>query len=95
MTNDEKLYKRLFIMRNHGSEPKYYHSYIGGNFRLDAIQATGLLVKLPHLDKWSQARRENAAYYDKKFAGTAVKTPYISKDCVSIYNQYVVRVPRR
>jgi dTDP-4-amino-4,6-dideoxygalactose transaminase len=95
VTNNEKLYKRLFIMRNHGSEPKYYHSYVGGNFRLDAIQAAGLLVKLPHLDKWSQARRENAAYYDKKFAGTAVKTPYISKDCVSIYNQYVVRVPRR
>jgi dTDP-4-amino-4,6-dideoxygalactose transaminase len=95
VTNDKQLYDRLFVMRNHGSKPKYYHKYIGGNFRLDPIQAAALLVKLPHLDEWSQARHCNAAYYDKKFAGTAVKTPYISPDCVSIYNQYVIRVPRR
>jgi dTDP-4-amino-4,6-dideoxygalactose transaminase len=95
VTNDEKLYKRLFIMRNHGSEPKYYHSYVGGNFRLDPIQAAALLVKLPHLDEWSQARRQNAAYYDKKFAGTVVEIPYINPDCTSIYNQYVIRVPKR
>jgi len=95
VTNDEQLYGRLSTMRNHGSKPKYYHKYIGGNFRLDPIQAAALLVKLPHLDEWSQARRKNAAYYDKKFAGTAVQTPYISPDCVSIYNQYVIRVARR
>jgi dTDP-4-amino-4,6-dideoxygalactose transaminase len=95
VTNDEKLYNRLFVMRNHGSKPKYYHKYVGGNFRLDPIQAAALLVKLPHLDDWSQARRRNAAYYDKKFKGTAVKTPYISPDCVTIYNQYCIRVPRR
>ncbi len=95
VTNDEELYNRLFIMRNHGSKPKYYHRCVGGNFRLDPIQAAALLVKLPHLDDWSARRRENAAYYDKKFAGTIVQTPYISPDCVSIYNQYVIRVPRR
>ena len=95
ITNDEKLYHMLFIMRNHGSEPKYYHKFIGGNFRLDSIQAAALLVKLPYLDEWSQARRKNAEYYNKKFAGTAVKTPFISPDCVTIYNQYVIRVPRR
>jgi dTDP-4-amino-4,6-dideoxygalactose transaminase len=95
VTNDEKLYERLVMMRNHGQNPKYYHKYIGGNFRLDPIQAAALLVKLPHLDEWSQARRRNAAYYDKKFAGSVVKTPYISPDCVSIYNQYVIRVPKR
>ena len=95
VTNDKQLYERLSIMRNHGSNPKYYHKYIGGNFRLDPIQAAALLVKLPHLDKWSQARRQNAAYYDKKFAKTAVKTPYISPNCVSIYNQYVIRVSKR
>jgi dTDP-4-amino-4,6-dideoxygalactose transaminase len=95
VTNDEQLYDRLSIMRNHGSKPKYYHKFIGGNFRLDPIQAAALLVKLPHLDKWSQARRLNAAYYDKKFAGSAVKTPRISPDCVSIYNQYAIRAPRR
>ncbi len=95
VTNDKQLYDRLVIMRNHGSNPKYYHKYVGGNFRLDPIQAAALLVKLPHLDKWSQARRRNAAYCDKKFAGTVVKTPQISPDCVSIYNQYVIRVPKR
>lgn len=95
VTNDDKLYNRLFVIRNHGSKPKYYHKYVGGNFRLDPIQAAALLVKLPHLNDWSQARRRNAAYYDRKFAGTAVKTPYISQDCVSIYNQYVIRVTRR
>jgi dTDP-4-amino-4,6-dideoxygalactose transaminase len=95
VTNDEQLYNRLLIMRNHGSKPKYYHSFVGGNFRLDPIQAAALLVKLPHLQEWSQKRRENAAYYNKKFAGTVVRTPYISPDCVTIYNQYVVRVPNR
>ena len=95
VTNDEKLYHMLFIMRNHGSEPKYYHKFVGGNFRLDPIQAASLLVKLPHLDKWSQARRKNAEYYNRKFSGTAVKTPFISPDCVTIYNQYVIRVPGR
>ncbi len=96
VTNDEQLYNQLLIMRNHGSKPKYYHSYIGGNFRLDPIQAAALLVKLPHLDNWSAARRENAAYYNQKFANCdSITTPYISPDCVSIYNQYVIRVPRR
>ncbi|MFA5252396.1 MAG: DegT/DnrJ/EryC1/StrS family aminotransferase [Phycisphaerae bacterium] len=95
VTNDEQLYNRLVIMRNHGSKPKYYHKYIGGNFRLDPIQTAVLLVKLPHLDEWSEGRRRNAAYYDEKFKGTAVKTPYISPDCVTIYNQYCIRVPKR
>jgi len=82
-------------MRNHGSQPKYYHKYVGGNFRLDPIQAVALMVKLPHLDEWSQGRRDNAAYYNEKFAGTVVRTPYISPDCETIYNQYCIRVPRR
>jgi len=95
VTNDEALYKRLLMMRNHGSEPKYYHKYVGGNFRLDPVQAAALLVKLPHLDVWSEARRRNAAYYDSKFADSAVQTPWISPDCRTIYNQYCIRVPRR
>jgi len=95
VTNDGALFKRLMMMRNHGSEPKYYHKYVGGNFRLDPIQAAALLVKLPHLDDWSEARRRNAACYNKRFAGTVVQTPWISPDCKTIYNQYCIRVPRR
>jgi len=95
VTNDEELYHRLLIMRNHGSEPKYYHKYIGGNFRLDPIQAAALLVKLPYLDEWSQARRQNAAYYNENFKDTVVQTPYVNPNCLMIYNQYVIRVPRR
>jgi len=95
VTNDQSLYDRLVIMRNHGSAPKYYHDYVGGNFRLDPVQAVTLLVKLPRLDGWSRGRRRNAAYYDEKFAETIAGTPYISPDCLSIYNQYVIRVPKR
>lgn len=95
VTNDQQLYERLSIMRNHGMKPKYYHKKIGGNFRLDPIQAGALLVKLKYLDEWSEGRRRNAAYYDKQFKGTDVQTPVINEDCVSIFNQYCIRVPRR
>jgi dTDP-4-amino-4,6-dideoxygalactose transaminase len=96
VTNDKDLYNRLKIMRNHGANPKYYHKIIGGNFRLDPIQAAVLLVKLPHLDRWSEARRRNAAFYDEVFRqNEVVQTPYISPDCASIFNQYVIRVPKR
>jgi dTDP-4-amino-4,6-dideoxygalactose transaminase len=95
VTNDRPLYERMRVMRDHGQKPQYYYHYVGGNFRLDPIQAAALLVKLPHLDDWSQARRQNAAYYDQRFAGTMVRTPYVSPDCQTIYNQYCIRVPRR
>jgi dTDP-4-amino-4,6-dideoxygalactose transaminase len=95
VTNDAKLYERIKVMRNHGQTGAYHYKYVGGNFRLDAIQAAALLVKLKYLDEWSAGRRKNAAYYDKKFKGTAVQTPYVGDGFVSIYNQYVVRVPRR
>jgi dTDP-4-amino-4,6-dideoxygalactose transaminase len=95
ITNDPDLYDRLVITRVHGSKPKYHHKVIGGNFRLDPLQAAVLLVKLPYLEKWSEDRRRNAAYYDRAFAGSCVRTPSINSDCVSIYNQYVIRVPDR
>lgn len=72
VTSDEALCERLVSMRNHGSCPKYYHKYVGGNLRLDPIQAAALLVKLPQLDRWSKARRDNAMYYDDKFETTTV-----------------------
>jgi dTDP-4-amino-4,6-dideoxygalactose transaminase len=95
VTSDEDLYKMLVWMRNHGSEPKYYHKYIGGNFRLDPIQVAALLVKLPHLDSWSEKRRKNAAYYNKKFENSVIQTPFIADNCKTIFNQYVIRIPRR
>ncbi len=95
VTNDEVLYTRMMLMRSHGAKPKYFHKFVGANFRLDPIQAAVLLVKLPHLNSWSKARRDNAAYYDSRLAGSPIGTPYIRPDCVSIYNQYVIRIERR
>ncbi len=107
-TNNEELADRLRILRNHGAQPKYYHSYIGGNFRLDPIQAAVLQVKLPYLEEWHKKRRENAAEYDKLFAGTGlVDNPVILPFAVyqgrekaddhnyHIYNQFIINVPRR
>ena len=96
VTQDAALGEKLAVCRNHGSKPKYYHKFVGGNFRLDTIQAAGLLVKLRYLDGWSEKRRANAAKYDKLFAGFApVTTPVIRDGNVSIFNQYVIRVPKR
>lgn len=95
VTNDENLYKRMTSMRIHGEESRYVHKWIGGNFRLDPIQAVALNVKLSYLEDWFEARRKVAAYYNEKFSDTDIVTPYVNKDCVHTYNYYVIRVPQR
>ena len=100
VTSDAALAARLRVIRAHGSSKKYFHEIVGGNFRLDALQAAVLDVKLRHLDAWHAARRANAAFYDSAFKGTPVRAPKMAYAGCNlrqphIYNQYVVRVPGR
>ena len=111
VSNDKDFGDRLRMLRNHGAEPKYYHALIGGNFRLDPIQATVLRIKLKHLEKWHAGRRENASNYNRLFAeasltqNSQVKVPvavYQDQSSTSgkgtnyhIYNQYIIQVDER
>ena len=94
-TNDDAFADRCRKLRVHGSGHTYYHEMVGGMFRMAAIQAAVLDVKLKHLDAWHEARRRNAALYDSLLRGSGVTTPHIEDGNWSIYNQYVVRVPDR
>lgn len=97
-TASAELAHRLKLIRNHGMEPKYYHHMVGANFRIDALQAAVLRVKLPYLAAWSDARRANAARYRALFAEaglTQVTLPVEAPDRTHIYNQFVIRVPQR
>ena len=97
-TNSKELYEKLKIIRVHGSEPKYYHNVMGGNFRLDALQADVLIAKLSFLEGWTKKRRENAQRYHQLFKDSAL-TPFIQlpPEVFSghVYNQYVIRVENR
>lgn len=97
VTNDEELAERMRVLRVHGGKPKYYHALIGGNFRLDAIQAAVLLVKLQQLDDWTAARQSNAAHYNELFAPQVdiVDRPHVRDGVRHIFNQYTLRVPDR
>lgn len=96
VTQDEALAIRLRRLRVHGGLKTYYHDEVGYNSRLDSLQAAVLLAKLPMLEKWSAARRRNAAYYDSAFAGMGdVCRPKVDRQNVSIYNQYTLRADRR
>jgi dTDP-4-amino-4,6-dideoxygalactose transaminase len=96
VTNDATLADLLRRLRNHGMEPKYYHSLIGGNFRIDALQAAVLRVKLKHLETWHGMRRENGAYYDGHFQNSAIGLPVLAYGREHhIYNQYIVRISGR
>jgi dTDP-4-amino-4,6-dideoxygalactose transaminase len=98
-TNDMELAERMRVLRVHGGKPKYFHSVIGGNFRIDELQAAVLRVKLKYLDGWTSARQRNAAYYDAAFAGAGLganlRTPPAIAGQRHIFNQYVVRVQNR
>ncbi len=94
-TNDDDFARRCRLLRVHGTEQTYFHKTVGGNFRLDALQAAVLDVKLRHLDSWHDGRRRNAAIYDRRFAGSILAAPAIDPRNWSIYNQYVIRVPQR
>lgn len=94
-TNVESIAEKLKSLRDHGQKPRYYYNMIGGNFRLDSIQAAVLLVKLKYLDQWNEKRRQNAAIYDKLFAGSVVQTPKIGKGNICTYHQYTIAVPQR
>jgi dTDP-4-amino-4,6-dideoxygalactose transaminase len=98
-TNDGALAKRARLLRVHGMEPKYYHHLIGANFRMDALQAAILRVKVPHLDAWTEARRLNAARYAALFRDAGlldrIVLPVEPAGARHIYNQYVIRVPHR
>jgi len=95
-TNDEALAEKLVRLRNHGAQPKYYHSLIGGNFRLDALQAAILFFNFPHLESWHSQRRRNAEYYDANLNVRGIQTPAaVYGREYHIYNQYVVSVPEK
>ena len=92
---DLALAERVRLLREHGAKPKYYHALVGTNSRLDALQAAILRVKLRHLDRWSEKRAKNAAFYDQLFEGARLARPYRDARTRHIYNQYVIRLPQR
>jgi len=98
-TKDPELAERMRVLRVHGGKPKYFHALIGGNFRIDELQAAVLRIKLKYLDGWTSGRQRNAAYYDRAFfaAGLAgrVITPQAAPGQRHIFNQYVIRVRDR
>ncbi|MBF0227128.1 MAG: DegT/DnrJ/EryC1/StrS family aminotransferase [Desulfobacterales bacterium] len=96
--NSEDLYEKLKILRVHGSKPKYYHKIIGGNFRLDNLQAAVVLIKLKYLDNWTKGRQENAKQYTKLFTDAGltekIKLP-TARENRHIYNQFVIQVTEK
>ncbi|GJL78485.1 MAG: glutamine--scyllo-inositol aminotransferase [Nitrospinaceae bacterium] len=106
VTNHPEMNDRVRMLRMHGSQPKYYHQLVGGNFRLDAIQAAVLNVKFPHLEAWNQSRRENALLYEMLFEESCLtetqkvqcpKAVYADSDVLNhhTYNQFVIQVADR
>jgi len=97
-TNDDALAARARLLRTHGMEPKYYHHVVGGNFRMDALQAAVLRVKAPHLAEWTHARRRNAERYRCLFKDAGLESivlPPEPEGYRHIFNQFVIRTPER
>jgi dTDP-4-amino-4,6-dideoxygalactose transaminase len=98
-TNDGAIAQRAKILRTHGMEPKYHHHVVGGNFRMDALQAAVLRVKAPHLAAWTAARRENASRYRRMFRESGLEAvvtlPSEPRDRRHIFHQFVIRTPHR
>ncbi|MGB5813457.1 MAG: DegT/DnrJ/EryC1/StrS family aminotransferase [Polyangiales bacterium] len=98
-TQDPELAERARVMRAHGSKPKYYHRVIGGNFRIDALQASLLRIKLQALEGWTAGRRRNADAYDAAFEDAGLEEslllPPVRRFGGHIYNQYVIRTSKR
>jgi dTDP-4-amino-4,6-dideoxygalactose transaminase len=98
-TNDDGLARRVRLLRTHGMEPRYYHHLVGGNFRMDALQAAVLRVKTPHLAAWTEGRRANAARYHALFTAAGldliVSLPVEPLDRRHIFNQFVIRTGER
>ncbi|MBD3169000.1 MAG: aminotransferase class V-fold PLP-dependent enzyme [candidate division Zixibacteria bacterium] len=95
VTNDDSHEEMCRKLRVHGSKPKYYHSVVGYNSRLDTLQAAILGVKFNYLEGWHEGRREKARKYNELFTSEKVKKPFESEDCYHIYHQYTIRVPER
>ena len=96
-TNDEELARKLVDFRVHGMRPKYFHHYVGGNFRIDALQAAMLHIKLPHLESWHEGRRTNAGIYRRLFEAAGIVGRVVLPEELPgrrhIYNQYILRFP--
>jgi dTDP-4-amino-4,6-dideoxygalactose transaminase len=96
-TNDEQLADRLRILRDHGQQPRYRHSLVGVNSRLDTLQAAVLNVKIKHLGQWAEGRQRNAARYQEEFTRLGLDRelglPQVATGCDCVWNQFTIRVP--
>ncbi len=100
VANDPHLAEKVRLLRVHGSQPKYYHRWVGVNSRLDTLQAAILLVKFKYLDDWTEARQNHAKKYEELFRDIltrveGIKLPGVLHENRHIFNQYVIRVPKR
>jgi len=95
MTSDPELEKKVRIIANHGQDKRYHHGMLGINSRLDTLQAAILMVRLQHLDEWSEARMDRAALYSELLGKMDIITPVIAETCTHVFHQYSIRVKKR